>query len=95
MLNQKPSLVIKPKPRYAVVLVALVLLTAVEVAASYLGGGIKVPILLVLAAAKALLVILYFMHLKYDSRIYAYLFFFGAVIIIPLMLIFFFVMPKL
>jgi len=95
MLNQKPSPVMRSRPRYGLVLVVLVVLTAIEVAASYLGGGIKVPVLLALAAAKAALVILYFMYIKYDSRLYAILFLFGAIIIIPLLLVFFLVMPKL
>ena len=72
------------RPNYALVLVFLVVFTAVEVAVSYTSGGIKVPLLLVLAATKASLVVLYFMHLKFDSKVYAYWFLLGLVLIIPL-----------
>lgn len=93
MIKSKPSGV--ARPHYGVILLLLVAFTAIEVAASYLQGGIKIPVLLTLAGTKAALVILYFMHLRYDSRLYAILFFFGALIIFPLLLVFTLVMPWL
>lgn len=75
-----------PRPRYWMVLVALVALTAFEVIISYVQGGIKVPILVVTSALKALLVILFFMHLKFDSRLFAMLFVLGFVMVFPLLL---------
>ncbi len=93
MIAQKPAPA--AKPRYWIVLAVLVFFTILEVGASYLGGTLKVPILLVLAGTKAALVVLYFMHLKYDSRVYAIFFIFGLFIIIPLLIIFALVMPHL
>ena len=46
-------------------------LTAPEVGASYSPTGMRLPLLLVFALAKALLVELHFMHLHFDSRINA------------------------
>jgi caa(3)-type oxidase subunit IV len=57
--------------------------------------AIKIPILIVLSLVKAILVLLYFMHLKFDSRIFTYLFVAGIVLSIPLVLIMTIVMPIL
>jgi len=73
-------------PRYGLILIILVALTAIEVAASYLTGGIKIGVLIGLAVAKAALVVLYFMHLKSDTRLYAVLFLLGLVLIAPLLI---------
>ena len=51
---------------------------------AYIEGGIKAPLLLGMAGIKALLVILFFMHLKYDSRWFAFIFFSPLVLVIPL-----------
>ncbi len=60
----------------------LAIITAVEVAVFYVPflAPAMVPILLVLSAAKFLLVVMFFMHLKYDSRIFAGLFLSGLVL---------------
>ncbi len=92
MASQSPSSK-KALSRYTFVLIALVVLTVVEVTVSFIAGGIKVPILLVLAGIKATLVVLYFMHLKQDSRVYAIMFLIGAFLIIPLLLFMTLVMP--
>jgi cytochrome c oxidase subunit 4 len=93
MLDQKPTR--KTRPNYVLILILLVVFTALEISASYLQGQYKVPLLLVIAAFKASLVVLYFMHLKYDSRLYAAIFLIGAILIIPLLLILLLVMPGL
>jgi cytochrome c oxidase subunit IV len=80
---------------YGVVFLALAVFTAIEVAVSYLPGSIKLPLLLLLAAVKAGLVLLYFMHLRTDSRLYAGFFVMGLVLIVPLLLIMTLVMPGL
>lgn len=62
-----------PHPNYTAVFFALVVLTVIEVSITYL----PIPhllILLALSVAKAALVAMFFMHLKYDSRWYAYIF---------------------
>jgi cytochrome c oxidase subunit 4 len=59
--------------------VILAVLTALEVAASYTGvsGSILIPTLFVLALIKFALVVLWFMHLKFDDRRYARFFVVG------------------
>jgi cytochrome c oxidase subunit 4 len=59
----------------AAVFAALVLLTAVTVAATGLDlGSWNLTIALVIATAKGALVVLYFMHLRYDSPFHALVF---------------------
>ncbi|OGO48518.1 MAG: hypothetical protein A2Z30_04595 [Chloroflexi bacterium RBG_16_64_43] len=74
-------------PQYAWVFAALVALTGLEVGASYLAPQVRLPLLLIFAGAKALLVVLYFMHLRFDSRIYAGLLLIGLLLVSPLILI--------
>ncbi len=53
----------------ALVLVILLLLTAVTVGVSYIDLGIlNVPVALSIAATKVTLVLLFFMHLKYEGK---------------------------
>ncbi|MGA6992729.1 MAG: cytochrome C oxidase subunit IV family protein [Candidatus Deferrimicrobiaceae bacterium] len=55
---------------YIVVWGALVVLTAVTVAVSYVHlGMMNVVVALLIASAKASLVALFFMHLRYESRL--------------------------
>lgn len=74
-----------PRPRYKLILALLVLLTGVEVGVSYLPEGVRLPLLIVLAVAKALLVILWFMHLKFDARVFALIFVMGFLLLLPLL----------
>lgn len=70
--------------------------TLVETLVSYVQQeAIKLPVLLGLSALKAVLVLLYFMHLKFDSRIFSYLFIAGCALSIPLILVMMVVMPSL
>ena len=59
--------------------VVLAVLTALEVAASYAGvsGSILIPTLFILAVVKFALVVLWFMHLRFDDRRYARFFVMG------------------
>jgi caa(3)-type oxidase subunit IV len=59
-----------PRPRtYVMVFIWLTVLTAIEVAVAALQMPefIKIAILVVIAIIKAALVVLYYMHLRYDS----------------------------
>ena len=59
----------------------LAALTALEVAAYYMElGAIEVPLLLVLSAAKFVLVVGFFMHLKFDSQVFTWVFVAGLVL---------------
>jgi cytochrome c oxidase subunit 4 len=69
---------------YLLVFAALVALTILEVAVAFIQGGFRAPLLLGMSAIKALLVILFFMHLKYDSRWFAFIFFAPMALVIPL-----------
>lgn len=54
----------------------LAVITAVEVAVYYVDelSDVLVPILVVLSAAKFSLVVLWFMHLKFDARLFSWMF---------------------
>ena len=78
-----------PSP-YAVVFVILAVFTLMETGVAYLPHlpeGVRIGVLGFLAATKASLVLLYFMHLKSDYRFFALPFALGLVLVIPLILI--------
>ena len=69
-----------PSPKeYVRIGLILFALTALEITASYthVSGGILIPTLFVLAIVKFALVVLWFMHLKFDDRRYARFFVMG------------------
>jgi cytochrome c oxidase subunit 4 len=69
-----------PSPKeYVRIGVILFVLTALEITASYtdVSGGILIPTLFFLAIVKFALVVLWFMHLKFDDRRYARFFVMG------------------
>jgi cytochrome c oxidase subunit IV len=85
---------IERRANYLGVFIILVVLTLVETLVSYVQQEtIKFPVLIGLSAIKAVLVLLYFMHLKFDSRVFTYLFVAGCVLAIPLILVMTVVMP--
>ncbi len=65
------------KPNYIAVFIALVILTAAEVTVTYLPVP-RLPILIPLSITKAVLVVLFYMHLKYDRRLFSGLFLIGV-----------------
>jgi cytochrome c oxidase subunit IV len=82
------------RANYLGIFIILIVLTLVETLVSYVQQqAIKFPVLIVLSVIKAVLVLLYFMHLKFDSRVYTYLFVAGCVLAIPLILVMTIVMP--
>jgi caa(3)-type oxidase subunit IV len=69
-----------PSPKeYVRIGLILGVLTGLEVAASYAGvsGSILIPTLFILAVVKFAMVVLWFMHLKFDDRRFARFFVMG------------------
>ena len=64
---------------YFKVAMILSILTAIEVGIFYITGlsYAIIPILAVLSIGKFALVVMYYMHLKFDSKIFSGMFFFG------------------
>ena len=82
------------RPNYLFVFIALTVFTLIETLVSYIQQElIKFPTLVVLSVVKVILVLLYFMHLKSDSKVFSYLFIAGCVLSIPLILVLVLVMP--
>jgi len=67
---------------YVQIAVILALITSAEVAVYYIEWmqPYLVYTLLIMSAIKFLIVVGYFMHLKFDNRLFAYIFFFGLVL---------------
>ncbi len=64
--------------QYVVVALILAVITAVEVAVSYIDiGPLFLPVLLLLMAIKFVVVVRLFMHLKFDSKLFSWMFFSG------------------
>jgi cytochrome c oxidase subunit IV len=79
-----------PSPReYVRIGLILIVLTAIEITASYshVRSTILIPTLLGLAFIKFVLVVLWFMHLKFDDRRYARFFVMGLALAFTLFLI--------
>jgi cytochrome c oxidase subunit 4 len=84
------------RANYLGVFLLLAAFTLVETLVSYVQqAAIKTPTLIVLSVAKAVLVLLYFMHLKFDSRLFSVLFIAGCVLSVPLILVMTIVMPMI
>jgi len=67
--------------QYIVIALILAVITAAEVTLSYIDvGPIFLPALLILMAVKFLTVVSYFMHLKFDNKIFSFLFYLGLVL---------------
>ncbi len=65
------------KPNYLAIFVILVVLTAIEVTVTYLPVP-RIPVLVPLAIAKAALVVMWYMHLKFDRRVFSVIFLIGV-----------------
>ncbi len=65
---------IVPYKNHVIVLLVLIMLTIVSVAVTSIDlGPLTVTVALLLATAKALIVLIYFMHLKFDNIIYSFM----------------------
>ncbi len=73
---------------YVRIAIVLTVLTILEVATYYVAipFALLVPLLLVLAGTKFALVVAYYMHLRYDSKLFSGFFFFGFTIEILLLI---------
>ena len=72
-----------PTPaRYAAIAIILAVITAAEVAIVYLDfmADILGPVLVVLSATKFAMVAMFFMHLRFDSRLFSVVFVGGLVL---------------
>jgi cytochrome c oxidase subunit IV len=66
---------------YVQVAVILAVLTGLEVSISYIDiGPVFLPLLLVLMVIKFFMVVLFFMHLKFDSKWFSFFFYAGLVL---------------
>lgn len=84
------------RPNYLFIFIALAVFTLIETLVSYVQQvAFKVPTLIALSVVKAVLVLLYFMHLKFDSKVFSYLFIAGCILVIPLILVIVLVMPAI
>src|SRR5262245_533513 len=67
--------------QYIIIAAILAAVTAAEVTLTYIDvGPIFLPTLLILMAAKFLMVVSYFMHLKFDNKIFSFMFYLGLVL---------------
>jgi len=84
------------RPNYLFVFITLAVFTLIETLVSYVQQtAIKIPALVILSVIKVALVLLYFMHLKFDSKVFGYLFIAGCILSIPLILVLVVVMPAI
>ena len=74
---------------YVQVAVALAIITGMEVYASYADwlGRAFLPVLLVLMVVKFFSVVLFFMHLRFDSKIFGWLFYTGLILAVSVYIV--------
>ena len=64
--------------QYVIIALILAVLTAIEVSTYYVDfGPLFMPTLLILMAVKFVIVVSYFMHLKFDTTLFSWLFYTG------------------
>ena len=71
-----------PTPRdYWLIALILAVITGAEVSVTYINAldSVVAPLLITMSAAKFAIVVGYFMHLKYEQRIYRNLFLMGII----------------
>ena len=71
----------KPASLYVKIALILAVLTALETSTYYIDfGALAVPLLIVLMVIKFVTVVSYFMHLKFDNRLFTWLFYSGVLL---------------
>mgnify|MGYP002779058046 FL=1 len=74
---------------YTIIAAILAIITALEVATYYVDlGAALVPILMVMSAVKFVIVVGWYMHLKFDNRLFTIFFGFGMAVAISVILSF-------
>jgi cytochrome c oxidase subunit 4 len=64
---------------YIKVAIVLAVLTAIEVSTYYVDfGPFFMPVLIILMVVKFFIVVSYFMHLKFDSKVFTWMFYSGV-----------------
>jgi len=67
--------------QYVIIALILAALTAIEVSTYYVDfGPLFMPTLFVLMTVKFIVVASYFMHLKFDNKLFSYLFYSGLIL---------------
>jgi cytochrome c oxidase subunit IV len=67
--------------QYIIIALILSVITAMEVTISYVHiGPLFLPVLLILMILKFVTVVSYFMHLKFDNKIFSFMFYTGLVL---------------
>ena len=67
--------------QYILIAAILFVITAAEVTLSYIDvGPVFLPAMLLLMAAKFITVVSYFMHLKFDNKIFSFMFYMGLLL---------------
>ena len=67
--------------QYIIIGLILTLITVLELVASYQDlGSVLVPLLLIMSAVKFVIVVALFMHLKFESRLFTWMFLIGLVL---------------
>jgi len=84
---------------YWMIGIVLAVITALEVAVFYIPAlsGVLAPTLLILSAGKFALVVMFFMHLKFDSKLFTSVFMAGLVLatfMVTALIILYQVLPK-
>jgi cytochrome c oxidase subunit IV len=80
---------------YLRVAAILVMITLIEVGVFYVPAfqGLLVPVLLILSAVKFALVVMFYMHLKFDNKFFTFLFggplLLGFLVVVSLLFIFY------
>jgi caa(3)-type oxidase subunit IV len=70
---------------YTLIFFVLLIVTALEVAVTYFPAIPQLPALLVLAVFKFLLIAGFYMHLKYDSRVFSAFFIIGLILAVGML----------
>jgi cytochrome c oxidase subunit 4 len=67
--------------QYVIVALILAVLTAIEVSTYFVDfGPLAMPVLLVLMVIKFFTVVMFFMHLRFDNKLFSWLFYTGLVL---------------